>query len=89
MVDDKTACRTEALGSWVGPVAVAGHDEQVRAFGSGGDLPFGPPPAQCPGAGPRQAARGGVEQLGGRSGGELLDPASRVPFGVAPASSPA
>jgi hypothetical protein len=43
VVDDEAGGGTQAPGSQVGAVAVAGEDEKIGAVGSGNDLPLDPP----------------------------------------------
>jgi hypothetical protein len=84
VVDDEAGGGTQALGSRVGAVAVAGEDEQVGAFGGGNDLALDPPGSFQLGAGPAQAVGGGLQELAG-GGGQLLQAGAGVTLGVAAA----
>lgn len=60
MVDDETAGRSEAAGSEVGAVAVAGKDEQAGAFCGGDDFPLDAAGVLAAGAwAPQTRSRGG------------------------------
>lgn len=54
MVDDETAGLTQALGSAVVAVAVAGENQQVGVFSGNDHLPFDVTGALEPGAGAAQ-----------------------------------
>jgi hypothetical protein len=82
MIDDEAAGRAEAAGSEAGAVAVAGEDEQVGAFGGGHDFPFDAADALAAGARASQALGGGVEELAGGGGGEVLQPGAWVASGA-------
>ena len=52
VVDHEAGGGTQAPGSQVGAVAVAGEDEKIGAVGNGNDFPLDPPGSFQPGAGP-------------------------------------
>jgi hypothetical protein len=85
MIDDEAAGRAEAAGSEAGTVAVTGEDEQVGAFGGGHHFPFDAADALAAGARASQPLGGGVEELPGGGGGEVLKPGA----GVAPGAGAA
>jgi hypothetical protein len=67
------------------PVAVAGEDEQVGAFGGGDHFPLDPPGAFQPGTGPPEALGGGPQELLAGGGGQLLQAGAGVAAGAAAA----
>ena len=82
VVDDEAGGGTQAPGSQVGAVAVAGEDEEIGAVGGGGDFPLDPPGSFQPGAGQAQALGGGPEELLSGDGGQLLQAGAGVALGT-------
>lgn len=85
VVDDESAGRAQALGSKVGAVAVAGHDEQIGACGGSDDFPVDASRPFHPAAPASQAFSGGVEELGGEGSAEVFQAGAGITVGVAAA----
>lgn len=86
-VDNEAAGGAEAARSEVGAVAVAGEDEQGRAFRGGHDFSFGAAGALCPGARAPKAVGCG-EELAGGGGGQVFQPGAGVALGAGAAEQP-
>jgi hypothetical protein len=98
VVDDEAAGGAEAVRAEVAAVAVAGQDEQVGTLRRGDNLAFHAAGALAAGTGAAEPLGGGLEELGGGRGGEVLQAGAgvappafgrAVPPGLAAASRPA
>jgi hypothetical protein len=89
VVDDEAGVVTEAFGSEPVTVAIAGHDEQVRAVGGGDDFAFDAADSLYLSARPIEPCGRGGQQVGGGLGGQFLEADAGIVFGRPRPSSPA